>query len=359
MGRTAIAILSTENLLHNLGIIKKHAPHSAIMAMIKANAYGHGLRSSALRLDGHVASFGVASIDEALALRKVGIKAKITLMEGVFDPSELLVAAAEKFDVVFHSDDQLRWLEEASLPAPLAAWLKVDTGMGRLGFSLSEADRALSRLSLCQVQKPVGIMSHLACADEREHPQNALQIERFGRLVSNFWGNKSLNNSAAVFNFPDSNYDLVRPGLALYGISPVQGAQGSDLLLKPVMTLQTSLISVRHEKKGAFVGYGCTYSCPADMPVGIMAMGYGDGYPQKNPQNTPVLVNNTRCQVIGRVSMDMAAVDLRACATARVGDPVTLWGPKLPMEEIAHATGRTAYDLLCAVQSRVKFHWTT
>lgn len=358
MGRTATAILNTENLLHNLSIIKSHAPQSAIMAMIKANAYGHGLRSSALRLDGHVERFGVASIDEALALRKVGIKAKITLMEGVFEPSELLSAALENLEVVFHSKEQLSWLEKTILPVPLAAWLKVDTGMGRLGFSMSEAQAALGRLSLCHVQNPVGIMSHLACADEREHTHNIFQIERFQALVANFSGPKSLNNSAAIFNFPASNYDLVRPGLALYGVSPILGVLASDLLLKPVMTLKTSLISVRHEKKHAFVGYGGTYSCPEDMPVGIMAMGYGDGYPQKNPNNTPVLVNNTRCQVIGRVSMDMAAVDLRACPHAQVGDAVTLWGEALALEEIAHHTGRTAYDLLCAVQSRVKFYWT-
>lgn len=358
MGRTAVAILNTENLLHNLTIIKSRAPKSAIMAMIKANAYGHGLRSTALRLDGHVASFGVASIDEALALRKVGIRSKITLMEGVFEPAELVSASLENFDVVFHNHEQVSWLENAALASPLGVWLKVDTGMGRLGFNLDEAQALLKKLSLCFVQRPLGIMSHFACADEREHVHNNFQIKQFQDLITNFSGTKSFNNSAAIFNFPDSNYDVVRPGLALYGVSPVFGTLGSDLLLKPVMTLQTSLIAVRQEKKGAFIGYGGTYRCPEDMPVGIMAMGYGDGYPQKNSNNTPVLVNNIRCQLIGRVSMDMAAVDLRACPQSRLGDPVTLWGAQLPLEEIASYTGRTAYDLLCAVQSRVKFQWT-
>ena len=260
--------------------------------------------------------------------------------------------------MVFHSKEQLSWLKGANLTAPLDAWLKVDTGMGRLGFSLDEAEDALRLLNSSQVQAPVGIMSHLACADEQKHAHNNIQIERFKNFIANFSGLKSLNNSAAIFNFPESNYDVVRPGLALYGISPVQGALGSDLLLKPVMTLQSSIISVRHEKKGSFVGYAGTYSCPENMPVGIMAMGYGDGYPQKNPNNTPVLVNNIRCPLIGRVSMDMAAIDLRACADARVGDQVTLWGSELPLEEVADYSGRTTYDLLCAVQSRVKFNWT-
>jgi alanine racemase len=358
MGRTAIALLSTENLLHNLQIIKSYAPQSGVVAMVKANAYGHGLRSTALRLDDHVAGFGVASIDEALALRKVGIKASVILMEGVFEPEEINIAAHEKFEVVIHNDEQLKWLKKAQLSSLLKVWLKVDTGMGRLGFKINDAHEALYVLQGCEVIKPVGIMSHLACADQAEHEQNRLQIKNFTDFIQNLPGPKSLCNSAAVFNFSAHCYDMMRPGLALYGVSPLLNSLGADLKLKPVMTLQTSLIAVRHEKEGSLIGYGGDYRCSRDMPVGIMAMGYGDGYPQKNPHQTPVLVNDSRCHVIGRVSMDMAAIDLSACPQARVGDVVTLWGAKLPLEEIAQHTKRTPYDLLCAVQSRVKFFWS-
>ena len=358
MSRTALAILNTDNLRYNLDIIKSHAPKSDIIAMVKANAYGHGLRSTALRLDGQVASFGVASIDEALALRKVGIKSRITLMEGVFEPLELMSAANEQFEVVFHSAHQIAWLKEATLNTRLKVWLKVDTGMGRLGFNLNEASAMTKMLEECYVEKPIGIMSHLACADDKENNNNIKQLSNFKNLIDNFEGPKSISNSAAIFNFPKYNYDVVRPGLALYGISPMRGILGSDLKLKPVMTLKTSLIAIRHVKKGALVGYGGDYQCEKDMPVGILAMGYGDGYPQKNPNKTPVLVNNARCHLIGRISMDMAAVDLSSCPDARIGDEVTLWGAALPIEEIALHTERTAYDLLCAVQARVRFHWT-
>lgn len=358
MGRTAIALLNTEHLLHNLSIIRSYAPQCGVIAMVKANAYGHGLRSTALRLDSHINSFGVASIDEALALRKVGIKAPITLMEGVFEAAELATAAAEHFSVVFHNEQQVAWLEKAQLPEAVFAWLKVDTGMGRLGFKSSEVEKITKRLLACTINKPLGLMSHLSCADEREHNYNYRQIENFKNIARNFEGPKSLVNSAALFNFPEYAYDIIRPGLALYGISPLKNTLGSDLKLKAVMTLKTSLIAVRHEKKDSLIGYGGTYRCERDMPIGIMAMGYGDGYPQNNPHNTPVLVNDTRCNLVGRVSMDMAAIDLSACPDARIGDPVTLWGAQLPLEEVASYTKRTVYDLLCSVQSRVKFNWT-
>lgn len=356
MGRTAIAVLNTEHLLHNLNIIKGKSQHAPLIAMVKANAYGHGLRSTALRLEGRVAGFGVASIDEALALRKVGIKSRIMLMEGIFEQSELLIAACEQFEVVFHHEQQLKWLAQSDLPLPLWSWLKVDTGMGRLGFSMQAMSEAHQKLQACYVHRPIGIMSHLACADDFSQAHNNIQLEAFRALVKNYDGRKSLLNSAGIFNFPDFSYDLVRPGISLYGISPLLKKRAVELDLKPVMTLKTSLISVRKERQGTFIGYGSTYRCPRDMTIGIMAIGYGDGYPAR--ENTPVLVNNKRSYVVGRISMDMAAIDLSSCPEARVGDSVTLWGDALHIEEISEHTGRSTYDLLCAVQSRVKFHWT-
>ena len=359
MSRTAIAILSTENLLHNLSVIKEKVKPAKIIAMVKANAYGHGIRSVALRLDKYVDMLGVASIDEALALRKIGVNVPIMLAEGVFEANELLVASTEKFHVVFHNELQVEWLEKTSLPLPLEAWIKINTGMGRLGFEMAQAKEFYLRLcaSPC-VAKPVRVMSHFACSDEVDHPLNQKQIQEFKNFTKDIEGEFSLCNSGGIFNFPDCHYDYVRPGIALYGISPFLGKSAQDLNLKPVMTLQTSLISSQIFKKGASVGYGARYRCSEDMPVGIIAFGYGDGYPITAQDGTPVLVNNIECSLIGRVSMDMIAVDLRNCPKAKIGDPVTLWGTGLPLEQVVKHTSNITWDLLTGVQNRVKFLWT-
>lgn len=359
MSRATIAILSTENLLHNLSVIRQQAPQSKVIAMVKANAYGHGIRSVALRLEKHADALGVASIDEAVALRRIGVKAPIVLMEGVFEPDELLIASCERFQVVFHENIQLEWLEQTSLPLPLQAWLKIDTGMGRLGFNQREAEQAYGLLSSSsKIVQPIGIMSHFACSDDRDHPLNQLQIQAFNDFTHNLPGPKSLHNSAGVFQFPNHTYDYVRPGIALYGASPFKDKSAADLGLKPVMTLQTRLISVRMVSKNSSIGYSARFTCPEDMPIGVISVGYGDGYPRTAQDGTPVLVNNVRCQIVGRISMDMATIDLRPCRDAKIGDPVVLWGEKLPIEEVAAFTHHIPYDLLTAVQSRVKFHWT-
>jgi alanine racemase len=359
MSRTAIATLSTENLHHNLQVIRAKAPGAKVIAMVKANAYGHGIRSVSLRLDKVIDMLGVASIDEALALRKSGVKAPIMLMEGVFEPNELLVASTEGLHVIFHEDVQLQWLEKLACPLPISAWVKIDTGMGRLGFCRDKAEVAYKQLcASSQIAQPVRIMSHFACADEPGHPLNAKQIEAFQEVASAIPSEYSICNSGALFLFPECHYHYVRPGLALYGVSPFADITATDLGLKPVMTLQTSLIAVRRQAKGATIGYGARYTCPEDMPVGIVAFGYGDGYPRTARDGTPILVNNVRCPLIGRVSMDMLAVDLRGCPKAAVGDPVILWGNGLPIEEVAKYTQNVPYDLLTGVQNRVKFYWT-
>lgn len=361
MSRTAVAILSTENLLHNLKVIKGQAPQSKVIGMVKANAYGHGLRSVSSRLEAHVDMLGVASIDEALILRKIGIQIPIILAEGVFEPNELLVASTEGFHVVFHEEVQLQWLANLSCPLPIQAWLKIDSGMGRLGFDADKAPGFYDQLSKSrQIAQPIRVMSHLACADDSKNPLNQHQIGVFNRFIQSISGEGeySLCNSAAIFQYPASHHHFVRPGVALYGASPVLGKSAADLNLKPVMTLQTSLIAIKKMAKESPIGYGARYICPEDMPVGIIAFGYGDGYPRTARDGTPILVNNTRCKLVGRVSMDMIAVDLRDCSSAKVGDPVILWGNDLPIEEVAVFTENVSYDLLSGVQNRVKFHWT-
>ena len=359
MGRAALATLSTQNLLHNLAVIKQQAPRAKIIAMIKANAYGHGLRSTGLRLEPHVASLGVASIDEAQALRKVGIKIPITLMEGVFEPQELTIAAQENFHVVFHDGVQLQWIEEIDLSSPIFAWLKIDTGMGRLGFSPEAATLAYEKLSRNKnIQQPVGIMSHFACADEKAHSLNQYQIDQFRSFIADKPGAKSLSNSAGIFFFDEVQYDFVRPGLALYGVSPLQNKTAGELGLKPVMTLKTQLMAVRKAAKNSSIGYGARYICPEDMPIGVIALGYGDGYPRSIKDGAPVLINGIRCPIIGRVSMDMITIDLRPHPQAKVHDQVILWGEGLPIEDVAQYTNQCVYDMLTAVQARVKFVWT-
>lgn len=359
MSRTAVAILSTENLLHNLAVFQRLAHPAKLIAMVKANAYGHGIRSVALRLDGHVDMLGVASIDEAMALRKVGVKAPIMLAEGVFEPNELLIANTEGFDVVFHTAEQVDWVEKANLPLPLRAWVKINTGMGRLGFPLSEARAAYERLSASpKVAPPVRLMSHFACSDDKDHPLNAQQIQTFQDFSAALNTERSLCNTAGILNFPTCHYDWVRPGLGLYGVHPVAGKSGADLGLKPVMTLQSSLISVKTYAPGATIGYGARYTCPEEMPIGVVALGYGDGYPITARDGTPVLVNNIECPLVGRVSMDMLTVDLRPCPKAKVGDPVVLWGNGLPLERITPHTSNIPWDLITGVQNRVKFLWT-
>lgn len=359
MSRTATAILSTENLLHNLQVIKDKVKPAKVIAMVKANAYGHGIRSVGLRLDGRVDMMGVASIDEALALRKAGIKTDILLAEGVFEPGELLIAATEKLHVVFHSSTQLEWLDKSALPLPVHAWIKIRTGMGRLGFAPADARNAYQQLlTHTKTHKPIRILSHFACADENDHPLNAQQIEIFQSFIKGIDSEFSLCNSAGIFNFPMCHYDYVRPGLALYGISPLPEKSAAELGLKPVMTLQSSLIAIQHFDKGDTVGYGARRTYDTSTPVGIIAFGYGDGYPFTTKDGSPVLVGDVACPLVGRISMDMMAVDLSACPHAQIGDPVLLWGEKLPLEQIAKHTDHIAWNIITGIQNRVKFLWT-
>lgn len=359
MGRNALAHLSTANLIHNLQIIKTRS-RSKVIAMVKANAYGHGLRSVSLRLEPYVDMLGVASIGEALALRKVGVKIPIMLAEGVFVPSELEVAAREGFHVVFHDATQLEWLEAAALSKQLSVWLKVNTGMRRLGFEHGSALKYYRLLnSMPNVLKPVRIISHLACADEPAHALNSQQLNAFTELVKQVEPEAefSLCNSAAIFQFPKHHYHFVRPGIALYGVSPIQGVSAAELGLKPVMTLQAKLIATNLTPKGSTIGYGAQYTCPRDMPVGVIAFGYGDGYPITAITGTPTLIHGNICPIIGRVSMDMITVDLSASPNAKVGDVVTLWGQDLPVEEVSKFTQEISYSILTGIQHRVEFRW--
>jgi len=358
MSRPAQAKLYLNHLLHNVHIMQRKIGTSKLTAMVKANAYGHGIRSVSLRLQDHVNSFGVASIDEAIMLRKVGIKKSIILMEGIFEPYELNLALQEQFCLVFHTTAQLNWLEASNLKFSSTLWLKVDTGMGRLGFL---PEQALAAYTILQnhVHKDgtVGIMSHLGMAENINNPITQKQLDFCYELIKTFPGPFSFANSAGIFTIPSLHKEYVRPGIALYGISPFANSTGLDLDLKPVMQLQSSIIAIKTVPKGHAVGYTGSFICPEKMPVGIVALGYGDGYPRSAKQGTPLLIADTLCPLIGNVSMDMLAVDLRALPTAKVGDQVIAWGAELPVEIIAQHAATIPFDLVTRLQNRITCRW--
>lgn len=352
MTRPARALLDARALQHNLERVRAYAPQSKIMAIVKANGYGHGLTWIAKALPAADA-FGVASPEEGIELRAAGIKQHICLLQGFFEEQELPLLAEHRLSPVIHHESQLWDLEHTSLKAPIDAWLKIDTGMHRIGFPPPAAAQALSRLKAIACVKHVRVLSHFANADNKFDPITNTQIERFLAVAGNGSSERSLANSAGIVAWPASHLEWVRPGIMLYGAAPLMGGSAAELELRPVMTLQSALISVQRLRKGETVGYGGEWICPEDMPVGVVAIGYGDGYPRQTRPGTPVLVNGRRVPLIGRVSMDMITVDLRDQPEARVGDPAILWGQGLPVDEVASHAGTIGYSLLCGVTPRI------
>ncbi len=322
-------------------------------AAVKAEGYGHGLVRVARALDAD--AFAVACIEEALTLREAGIDRPILLLEGVFEAEELASCARHDLDIAVHHPEQVRMLECARPEQPLRVWLKIDTGMHRLGLKPETVSTAWQQLHDCPaVRSDIGLMSHLARADERACDYTVRQLETFAAAAAGLPGERSLANSAGILSWPQTHFDWVRPGIMLYGASPFVDSLAPDEDLRPVMTLSTRLIAINRLRKDEPVGYGGTWTCPEDMDVGVAAAGYGDGYPRHAPSGTPVLINGREATLIGRVSMDMITLDLRRHPEARIGDPVVLWGEGLPVERIAQLADTISYTLLCGVTARVK-----
>jgi alanine racemase len=348
------ATIDTPALRRNLRVVREKAPGARVMAVVKANAYGHGLVAVAGAL--HDAdAFAVARVDEGLVLRAAGIAKPIVLLEGVFDREQVEAAAAAGFELVVHSLSQIELLRALPGSGLFTVWLKLDTGMNRLGLGEAEFAAALAELrTLPQVRTPVRLFTHLASADEASAPTTARQLARFAAATRAEHGARSIANSAGLLNFPAAHGDWVRPGLMLYGVSPIQGMLGADFGLTPVMTLQSRVIAVKPVAVGEQVGYGGTWTAVRPTRLAVAAIGYGDGYPRSLGNGTPVLVNGERAALAGRVSMDMIGIDVTACqAAVRLGDPVVLWGPALPVEEIARHAGTIPYELLCGISQRV------
>ena len=354
--RPAKARINLQALQHNFNRVRAAAPDSKVMVIIKANAYGHGLVPVAQALNAADA-FGVACMEEAISLREAGFDRRILLLEGLFGADDLALIHGYRLDVVVHHASQLEILERNRLAQPLDVWLKIDTGMHRLGFAPLQVAAVCERLRKLPQLGSLRYLSHFACADEPQSPVTTLQLECFRETCTDLQGERSLANSAAVLAWPASHCDWVRPGIMLYGSSPFPDRSAQSLDLQPVMTLATRLIAVNPHNRGDAVGYGGDWTCPQDMPVGVAALGYGDGYPRHAPAGMPLLVNGKRCALIGRVSMDMICVDLRTQPEAQVGDEVILWGEGLPVDEVAQQAGTIAYELLCGVGSRVHFSY--
>lgn len=341
-------------LRHNLGVARAAAPGARTMAAVKADGYGHGLVRVARALEGSTDALAVACIEEALTLREAGIDSTIVLLEGFFRPEELPLLQAHRIESVVHHQGQLDLLANSVLNGAVRVWLKVDSGMHRLGFAPEAVPHAWERLQQCGAAVPVGFMTHLACADDRGDGTTVKQLALFRNATEGLGGMHSIANSAGLLGWPASHAHWSRPGVMLYGVSPFLGGRGPEEGLRPAMTFRSELIAINHLREGDAVGYGGTWVCPEPMPVGVIAAGYGDGYPRHAPSGTPVLVNGQRVPLVGRVSMDMLTVDLRTLPDASVGDPVTLWGQELPVEEVAEAAGTIGYELLCGITPRVR-----
>ncbi|MBY6198562.1 alanine racemase [Vibrio hangzhouensis] len=356
--KAATAHINLEALAHNLQRIKQKAPQSKVMAVVKANGYGHGLRHIAKNAQGADA-FGVARIEEALQLRACGVVKPILLLEGFYSPNDLPVLVTNNIQTVVHCYEQLEALEQADLETPVVVWLKVDSGMHRLGVREEQYQEFVERLHHCNnVAKPLRYMSHFGCADELDNPMTKQQIERFMSLTEGCNGERSMAASAGLLEWSSSRMDWVRPGIIMYGVSPFGDRTAAEMGFQPVMTLKSHLIAVRDVKKGESVGYGAAWTSQRDTKVGVIAIGYGDGYPRTAPNGTPVLVNGRKVPISGRVSMDMLTVDLGPEATERVGDEAILWGEALPSEEVARHIGTIAYELVTKLTSRVEMSYS-
>ena len=352
--RATTATIHLDALRHNLKRVRVLAPNSKVMAVVKADGYGHGLERVARALK-DADAFGVATLADAERLRGTGFAHRVVLLSGFDEAADLPLLNRWDIDSVIHHEHQLALLQDARLDRPLNVWIKLDTGMHRLGFAPQHAQTVYARLRAMPQIGEIRWMTHFACADENDREISDAQMAEFTAAIGALPGERSLANSAALQAYPASHGDWVRPGGMLYGLSTFARRMGSDLGLRPAMSLSTRLIAIAERAAGDHIGYGGSFRCPSAMRVGIAAIGYGDGYPRHAPAGTPVKAAGQTASVIGRVSMDLLAIDLSAAPAAEIGSEVMLWGPELPVERIAQAAGTIGYELVCGVTRRVQF----
>lgn len=355
MSRRVVATIHLSALRANLARVRMLASGAKVMAVVKADGYGHGLERVARAL-ADADAFGVASIADGERIRAIGLRNRVVVLSGIDEPSDLGDMRRLGLEPVVHHDSQITWLQADRDPRPLTVWLKLDTGMHRLGFPPERAAEIHARLrALSQIGDRICLMTHFARSDEFGVDATSRQFEVFGTSVGLLSGERSLANSAAILGWPLTHGDWVRAGGVLYGVSAVAGKTGVDFGFEPAMTLTARLIAINTVRKGETIGYGGTWTCPDDMPIGVVAIGYGDGYPRHAGAGTPVLLRGRRAGVVGRVSMDLITIDLRDHPEARVGDEVVLWGRDLPVETIGECADTIGYELICGMTRRVDF----
>lgn len=351
MYRPAKALIHLPALAHNLALAKQIAPQSKVLAVIKANGYGHGITRVAQQLSGADA-FGVASIEEAMLLRQKGFLHRILLLEGLFSSAELPVIVQNRLDLVIHSDYQLEWLLNSKIDTQLTVWIKVDTGMHRLGFDVQQLQSVVSRLENSENDFIIHVMSHFASADEHDQSSKdftELQLNRFKQATQHYDYPMSFANSAGMINYPESQMHWIRPGIFLYG-----AGEFSNQEQQAVMQLESEVIAIKTVQQGEYVGYGNRWQAQRKSLIGVVAIGYGDGYPRHAKDGTPVLINGQKLPLVGRVSMDMITVDLTdANQPVVIGDKAILWGQALAVDEVARHSDTIGYELLCNVTQRV------
>ncbi len=348
-------MIDTAALRHNLSRVRELAPGCRVLAVIKANAYGHGLGTAAEAFSG-ADGLAVARMGEALALREAGCRARIVLLQGVRDAAELAEAARHGFEPFVHLASQVALLESFGGPQILRVWLKIDSGMHRLGIAPADVPAIAARLAACRaVAQPFALATHLADAERTDTPVTAGQLRAFAGATAGLAGERSIANSAGVIAWPEARADWVRPGIVLYGISPFADRTGTDLGLVPAMSFETEVVAVRDVAAGERVGYGGAGTASRDARLAVAAVGYGDGYPRSAASGTPVSVAGRPATVAGRPSMDMLTIDVTAIPGVAVGDRVELWGREVPIERVAAAAGTIPYELTCRVGRRVAF----
>ena len=344
------ATIHLSALAHNLNIAKAKAPKAKVMAVIKANGYGHGLLNAALGLK-EADGFAVLSLDEALALRSAGYQQTILLLEGAFSADELPAISQHQISLVVHCDAQIDMLCKAQLPHPVSVHLKLNTGMNRLGFVSAHFSHALDRLKACSSVANITLMTHFATADESLGIAQPLAL--FNQLTKDLGLPKSLANSATILRFPEAHGDWVRAGIMLYGSSPTASQAAESFNLQAVMQLSSKILAVQSLEMGEALGYGHQFIATKKTRIGVVACGYADGYPRHAPNGTPIAVAGQLTKTLGRVSMDMMFADITDIPEADIGSLVELWGAQVSIDQVAQAAGTISYELLCAVAPRV------
>ncbi|MDG1388559.1 MAG: alanine racemase [Halioglobus sp.] len=353
MARANQARLDLAALRHNLAHARQLAPECKVMCVVKANGYGHGALNVARVFAPMADALAVACIEEAIELRDGGIETPILLLQGVFEAQELIIASQQDFWVMVDNRQHLYWLEQARLPAPVTCWLKIDTGMHRLGVQPEEAAEFHQRLSSCENRTgELVTCTHFASADELDKPQTTEQLALFESITADLPGPRSAANSSGLLGWPSSHYDWIRPGYMLYGNSPFTATHPNTDTLRPVMTLCSAVISIRNVASGESVGYAANWTAQRPSRIATVSIGYGDGYPRLAANGTPVLINGQRAPLAGRVSMDMITVDITDLDDVKLGDQVILWGEELPVSEVAAHAGTIGYELTTRMPAR-------